>query len=158
MRFLWRAVFALAVLSCPWNLRALTVSYGPLFEVLNVSRLADKVMLPLSRGKYANVRILTRETLDFVKTCPEPCVQDAGSGEIKVEEIRPAKTRGGMWIADVSFDGRWLVTFLIFQNKNGYGVKPPEDFRFLQDDLRCRVEKTLASAADGMSAQKETNP
>lgn len=158
MRFFWRASLALAVLSCPWNLRALTVSYGPLFEVLNVSRPADKVTLPLSRGKYANIRILTRETLDFVKTCPEPCVQEAGSGEIKVEEFRAAKTRGGMWIADVSFDGQWLVTFLVFQNKNGYSVKPPEDFRFVQDDLRRRVEKTLASVADGVSAQKEPNP
>lgn len=147
MRFLWRAVFALAVLCWPWTLRAFDVSYGSLFQVANVSVSADKVTLPLSRGKYANIRILTRETLDFVKSCLGPCVQDAASGEIKVEEFRAAKTRGGMWIADVSFDGNWLITFLVFQNKNGYAVKPPEDFRFLNKQLRLRAEKTLTDLA-----------
>lgn len=148
MRFLGRAVFALGLLLlCPQMLRAFEVSYGSLFQVENVSRAAGKVELPLSRGQYANIRILTRETLDFVKTCPEPCMQDAGSGEIKVEEFRAAKTRGGMWIAEVSFDGKWLVTFLVFQNKNGYAVKPPEDFRFLDKKLRIRAEKTLTELA-----------
>lgn len=147
MRFLGRAVFALAVLCWPWTLRAFDVSYGFLFQVANVSVSADKVTLPLSRGQYANIRILTRQTFDFVKSCSGPCVQDAGSGEIKVEEFRAAKTRGGMWIADVSFDGRWLVTFLVFQNKNGYAVKPPEDFRFLDKKLRSSTEKTLTDLA-----------
>lgn len=148
MRFLGRAVFALGLLLlCPQMLRAFEVSYGSLFQVENVSRSADKVELPLSRGQYANIRILTRETFDFVKTCPEPCMQDAGSGEIKVEEFRAAKTRGGMWIAEVSFDGKWLVTFLVFQNKNGYAVKLPENFRFLDKKLRIRAEKTLTELA-----------
>lgn len=147
MRFLGRAVFALAVLCWPWTLRAFDVSYGSLFQVADVSVSADKVTLPLSRGQYANIRILTRQTFDFVKSCFGPCVQDAGSGEIKVEEFRAAKTRGGMWIADVSFDGYWLVTFLVFQNKNGYAVKPPEDFRFLDKKLRSRAEKTLTDLA-----------
>lgn len=154
MRFR-RAVFTLAVLCLSWNLRALTVSYGSFFEVLNVSRPADEVTLPLTRGKYADVRILTRETFNFVKTCPERCVQDAGTGEINVEEIRAAKTRGGMWIADVSFDGKWLVTFLVFKNKNGYGVKAPENFRFVDEALRLRTEEILAAAAEGMPVQKE---
>lgn len=147
MRFLGRAVFALAVLFFPCSLRAFDVSYGSLFQVANVSISAEKVTLPLSRGQYANIRILTREMLDFIKTCPEGCVQDAADGDIKVEEFRAAKTRGGMWIADVSFDGRWLVTFLVFQNKNGYAVKPPEDFRFLDKNLRSRIEKMLAESA-----------
>ncbi|MDO5765250.1 MAG: hypothetical protein Q4P84_06095 [Elusimicrobiales bacterium] len=147
MRFLGRAVFALAVLCWPWTLRAFDVSYGSLFQVANVSVSADKVTLPLSRGQYANIRILTRQTFDLVKSCSGLCVQDAGSGEIKVEEFRAAKTRGGMWIADVSFDGHWLVTFLVFQNKNGYAVKPPEDFRFLDKKLRSLTEKTLTDLA-----------
>lgn len=147
MRFLGRAVFALAVLCCPWTLCALDVSYGSLFQIFNVSRRDGKVVLPLTRGKYANIRVLERETLDFLTACPKTCVQDAASGQAKMEDFRAAKTRGGMWIADVSFDGRWLVTFLVFQNKNGYAVKPPEDFRFLDQNLRRRTEKMLADAA-----------
>lgn len=157
MRFWGRAVFVLAaVFGCSCNLRALTVSYGDLFEVSGVFRAADKVLFPLTRGKYANIRILTRETLEFVKACPEFCVQDAGSGEIKVEEIRAAKTRGGMWIADVSVDGHWLITFLIFQNKNGYGIKPPDEVRFLDKGLLVRTEEALASSADKLRAKEET--
>ena len=157
MRFWVRAGFALAaVLGGSWNLRARTVSYGSFFEVSGVVRSADKVALPLARGKYANIRILTRETLEFVKACPEFCVQDAGSGEIKVEEIRAAKTRGGMWIADVSVDGHWLITFLIFQNKNGYGIKPPDEVRFLDKGLLVRTEEALASSADKWRAKEET--
>lgn len=147
MRFLRRAAFALAVLFCPWTLRAFDVLYGSLFQISNVSRLEGKTLLPLSRGKYANIRVLTRETLRFITACPEPCVQDAGAGKIKAEEFRAAQTRGGMWIADVSFDGKWLITFLVFQNKNGYAVKPPENFLFLDKNLRRRVEKILTDLA-----------
>lgn len=147
MHFLGRAVFALAVVCWPWMLRALDVSYGSLFQISHISRQDEVVKLPLSRGKYANIRILNRETLEFLTTCPELCVQDAPLGEIKVEEFRAAQTRGGMWIADVSFGGRWLITFLIFENKHGYTVKPPEDFRFLDNNLRCQIEKILASQA-----------
>lgn len=148
MRFLGRAVFALAVVCCPWTLRALDVSYGSLFQIFNVSLRDGAVVLPLSRGKYANIRVLGRETLDFLTACPKTCVQDAAGGKVNVEEFRAAKTRGGMWIADVSFDGRWLVTFLVFQNENGYAVKPPEDFRFLDKNLRLRTEQILADAAE----------
>lgn len=147
MRFLGRAVFALAVLCCPWTLRALDVSYGSLFQIFNVSRQAGKVVLPLARGKYANIRVLERETLDFLTVCPNTCVQDAALGQARVEDFRAAKTRGGMWIADVSFDGRWLITFLVFQNENGFAVKPPENFRFLDANLRRRTEEMLSDAA-----------
>ncbi len=155
MRFLGRAVFALAVLFCPWTLRAFDVSYGSLFQVVNISRPSGQAVLPLSRGKYANIRVLTRETLEWLNACPELCVQDAGDGSVIVEEFRAAQTRGGMWIADVSFDGKWLVTFLVFQNKNGYGVKPPEDFVFLDKKLRRLVEETLSERA-AQSAEKNS--
>ncbi|MGN0023820.1 MAG: hypothetical protein ACI351_00080 [Candidatus Avelusimicrobium sp.] len=156
MRFWGRAFFVLAaVFGCSWNLRALTVSYGSFFEVSGVVRAADKVLLPLTRGKYANIRVLTRETLDVVKNCSESCVQDAGAGEIKIEDFRAAKTSGGMWIADVSVDGRWLITFLIFQNKNGYGIKPPDEVQFLDKILLVRTERALAALADEFRAQEE---
>lgn len=149
MRFWGRAVFALAAVCWPWTLRAFDVSYGSLFQISHISRRNGIVVLPLSRGKYANIRVLERETFDFLTACPEACVQDAAAGEVKVEDFRAAKTREGMWIADVSFDGRWLITFLVFQNKDDYSVKPPENFHFLDDGLRRRTETTLAAAAEG---------
>ncbi len=147
MYFLRRAGLAAVALLLPWQLRAFDVFYGSFFQVVNVSRRAEEAVLPLSRGKYANIRLLDRETLHFLNGCTGRCVQDALAGNIAVEEFRSAQTRGGMWIADVSFDGKWLITFLVFQNKNGYAVKPPEDFLFLDDKLRRRVEKTLTELA-----------
>lgn len=153
MRFLGCAVFALAVVCLPWTLRALDVSYGSLFQISHVSRQDGEVKLPLSRGKYANIRVLNRETLDFLTTCPEPCVQDAALGEIKVEEFRAAQTRSGMWIADVSFDGCWQITFLVFKNKSGYRIYPPKDFEFLDNNLRQQLDKLLTEKAAQGAAQ-----
>lgn len=154
MRFWGRAVFALAVVCCPWPLRAFGVSYGSLFQISHISRQDGGIKFPLSRGKYANIRVLNRDVFEFLTACPEPCVQDAAPGQATVEEFRSAQTRGGMWIADVSFDGNWLVTFLVFHNKNGYAVKPPEDFHFLDVNLRRRIEKMLTEKAEEYAAKK----
>ena len=52
-----------------------------------------------------------------------------------------------MWIAEVSYDEAWLVTFLIFQNKEGFGVVPPEYFIFLDKALQARTERLLSARA-----------
>ena len=68
-------------------------------------------------------------------------------------EIRPAKTRKEMWIADVSFDGKWLITFLVFARDNGYDIKLPEHFEFLDSALQGRVEDLIATEIKNLSSQ-----
>ena len=130
------------------GLCAFTLQYGTLFQVADITlSQAGKPVLPLSRGKYANVRVLDKDTFEILKKCPALCRQTADKGEMVIHDFRPAKTRPGMWIAQVSYDEKWLVTFLIFQNKKGFGVVAPEHFVFLDKDLKARTEKLLSSRA-----------
>ena len=136
---------------CLWaslGLCAFTLQYGSLFKVADITLTQEgKPVLPLARGKYANIRVLTKETFEILKKCPASCRQTAGKGDISLHSFRPAQTRPGMWIAEVSYDEAWLVTFLIFQNKEGFGVVPPEHFIFLDKALQARTERLLSARA-----------
>ena len=124
---------------CLWassGLCAFTLQYGSLFKVADITLSQEgKPVLPLARGKYANIRVLTKDTFEILKKCPASCRQTADKGEISIHGFRPAKTRPGMWI----------VTFLIFQNKEGFGVVAPEHFVFLDKTLRARTEQLLSA-------------
>lgn len=136
---------------CLWassGLCAFTLQYGSLFKVADITLSQEgKPVLPLARGKYANIRVLTKDTFEMLKKCPAFCRQTADKGEISIHGFRPAKTRPGMWIAEVAYDEKWLVTFLIFQNKEGFGVVAPEHFVFLDKTLRARTEQLLSARA-----------
>ncbi len=141
---------ALAVgmcLAASCGLCALDLQYGSFFKVRHITLQQGRPVLPLARGKYANLRILDRETFRFVQACPAVCRQPAASADPQVTEIRAALTRPGMWIAEVSFGGQWQITFLIFKNQNGYAVKEPDDFIFLDGNLKQQVRQLLVSAA-----------
>ena len=58
-----------------------------------------------------------------------------------------------MWIADVSFDGKWLITFLVFARGSGYDIKLPEHFEFLDSALQGRVEDLIATEIKNLSSQ-----
>ena len=130
---------------------AFDLQYGSLFSVKGITLQDAKPVLPFSRGKYANVRILDKATFDFLKTCTSLCKQPAGSGEIKLAAIRAAKTRPGMWIADVSVDEKWLLTFLVFQNGTQVDVVSPDTIhpvdRTWFEGIR-RLLQTHVSAGD----------
>lgn len=154
MFWLKRTALAACCMAAAGGLCAFDLQYGSFFKIDSVSVQDSRPVLPLSRGKYANLRVLNRETFELLKSCPARCRQEAASAEPEVSEIRAAKTRKGMWIADVSFGGRWLVTFLIFQNKDGYGVKEPEHFVFLDQRLKRDVQNLLSRAAAQSAAQE----
>ena len=84
-------------------LHALDVQIGRSFTITGVTRTEEKVVLPTVRNKYQNIRILSRQTYDFVRTCTQPCVQEVPDLSPTVTEVRPAQSRPGMWIANVSF-------------------------------------------------------
>ena len=70
------------------------------------------------------------------------------AAELSLRELRPAKTRENMWIGEVAFNGQWLVTFLVFKNKDGFAVKEPKQFVFLDDVLKRRVADLLTQAIE----------
>ena len=153
MKFLARMACIALCLCTAGELCALTLQYGKLFSVSAVRQQNGLPVLPLSRGKYANIRVLEKETFELLKTCGQKCTQPSGEGVVKMAEIRPAKTRKEMWIADVSFDGKWLITFLVFARDNGYDIKLPEHFEFLDSALQGRVEDLIETEIKNLSSQ-----
>lgn len=142
-----RAGWVLLFLLC-WApaLHALEVQVGSSFIISGATRSAGHVELPLQRGQYANVRILSKETYDFVRTCTVPCRQTLPVVVPAVSRVRPAASRPGMWIADVSFSAAWQVTFLVFQKGDGFTLKSPEHFQFLDSGLETRTRQALVQA------------
>ncbi len=126
------AVLAVILLSA-LGLRAFDLQYGSLFTVHGITLHKGRPVLPLSRGKYANVRVLDKSTFEFLKTCAPACVQADAGGKVRVHHVRAAKTRPDMWIADVSVDEKWLLTFLVFKNKDGFSFIVPQDVHILKE-------------------------
>ena len=151
-----RTVLTFYFLFVSCGLCAFDLQYGSFFTVRNIVLKQGQPVLPLARGKYANVRVLDKDTFLFLKTCVGDCRQESVSAAPALFEIREALTRPGMWIADIYFDGKWLITFLIFQNKSGFDVKEPDDFVFLDKQLKKEVEKMLSSAAARMERKERS--
>lgn len=142
-----RAGWVLLFLLC-WApaLHALEVQVGSSFIISGVTRPAGQVELPLQRGQYANVRILSKETYDFVRTCTMPCRQALPVAAPAVSQVRSAASRPGMWIADVLFGAGWQVTFLVFQKGDEFTLKPPEHFKFLDSGLETSTRQAVVQA------------
>ena len=135
-------VLGLCLLGAVW-LRAFDVQYGSLFKITGIGLEKGRPVLPLSRGKYANVRVLDKSTFDLLKTCAPACKQESAAGEVRLQEVRAAKTRPGMWIADVAVDGKWLLTFLVFQQKDGFSFIVPQDVVVQDEAWLTRVKTQL---------------
>lgn len=127
-------------------LHALEVSYGNFLTITGIERAEGKITLPVERKKYYNVRILDKGTYQFVATCLAPCVQDVSNVEITVSDVRVAKERPNMWIANVAFNQNWQATFLVFRQAETYSVKTPDGLIFLQPALKKQAEEAVVSA------------
>ncbi len=146
--FFKRAALTASLLAASCGLCAFDLQYGSFFKVQHISVQDGRPLLPLARGKYANLRVLDEGTFLFLQKCSARlCAQPANRAEPQIFDLRSALTRPGMWIAQVSFGGQWLITFLIFQHKDGYDVVEPQDFSFLDLRLRRQVHDMLAQAA-----------
>ena len=129
----------------PFNGYAFDVVYGSFFIVPKVSIQADRPILPLTGGKYANVRILNKETFHWLRACTEAtCSQPGTKGNTEIQTMRAANTRPNMWIAQVAVDQRWLLTFLIFREESAvYRVVEPETVRFTDGKWLENIKKQL---------------
>lgn len=145
--FYKRMALLAALLWACGGLCAFDLQYGSFFRIGQISLKDGRPVLPVN-GKYANVRVLDRDTFEILKACSGACVQPAQAAELSLRELRPAKTRENMWIGEVAFNGQWLVTFLVFKNKDGFAVKEPKQFVFLDDVLKRRVADLLTQAIE----------
>jgi hypothetical protein len=136
------AILALLLLNAVW-LRAFDLQYGELFCVTNLTQKKGKVILPVTRGKYTNVRVVDKATYRLLKTCGNLCKQESLGGEISVTQMRKAQTRYNMWIADVTVDSRWLLTFLVFRNKDGFDFIVPQDVRVTDKKWFQQIKQSI---------------
>ena len=135
-------VFVLCSSAC-----ALDVVYGSFFKIRGVELRQGRPVLPLTNKKYTNVRILNEETYRWLSTCKSAvCSQPDVRGETEIFSLRAAQTRPGMWIADVAVDGRWLLTFLIFADAQGYNVVVPDVVLITQSTWLRQVEQQVTQA------------
>ena len=154
MKILFGRMALVGLLLLPLRICALDVAYGSFFTVRGVTLKNNRPVLPITRGQYANVRILDKKTFDWLADCKEPiCKQEASGGQIEVTAIRAAKARSGMWIADISVDSRWLLTFLVFQNPQKYGIVVPDVIRIEDTGWHRQVEKQISEAVDRLKQE-----
>lgn len=133
---------------------AFDVQYGSLFKVKGIKLKNGLPVLPLSRNKYANVRVLDKETFEWLKGCTLFCKQtEAAPGEISIISIRAAKTRPGMWISEVAIDQKWLFSFLVFQHEKQVDVIDPEGVEVLDKAWTGRIYKELQSRLSGVQEE-----
>lgn len=130
------------MISAVW-LRAFDLQYGELFCVTNLTQKKGKIILPVTRGKYTNVRVLDKSTYYLLKKCELSCKQESAGGVVSVKQVRKAKTRDNMWIADVTVDNKWLLTFLVFRNKDGFDFIVPQDIRITDKKWLQQIKQSI---------------
>lgn len=148
MMFLLRRTLVVLLILVPCSSAcALDVVYGPFFKIRGVELRQGRPVLPLTNKKYANVRILDEQTYRWLASCKTAvCSQPTVPGKTEVSFLRAAKTREGMWIADVAADGHWLLTVLVFANPQGYEVVVPNVILITQSAWREQIEKQVTQA------------
>lgn len=134
------------------KLFALTVEVGDCFKVEKIRFRQGKLILPVSKQKWADVRIIGRETYDFVHTCQgvKSCKQPLSVPVWQVESIRPARTRENVWIADVSLSQQWQLTFLVFRQNNHYTLKIPPQVQFISKTLEAQILKQITAEIENL--------
>lgn len=144
----WRApVLGLALLLCS-AAHAFTFSYGSWFDVKDVKNENGVLLMPLSGGKYKNVKVLDKDVYRFLQQCKKDCRYDAPQAQFTSVDYRTALTNEHMLIADVDFNGQIALTFLVFKNKKGFWVKTPDEAIFKDRKLEERVKAYLTRLAE----------
>ena len=156
MKIWFRRIAAAGLLFFPFSACALDIAYGSFFTIRGVTQKDGRPILPVTRGQYANVRILDQETFAWLAACKAArCTQEDTGGQIEVTALRGAKTRKDMWIADVAIDSRWLLTFLVFQNLQGYRIVVPEVIRIEKAAWLQQLKQQISAAIDRLKAEGE---
>ncbi len=143
-------ILGIYLLSSP-ILWALEVQIDPFFKIDKISYKKGRLVLPVTRRKYHNIKVLDEHTFTWLQTCASEtkCVQEKKKLPFRVEMIRPVVTRQNMWIAEVSFAEQWLIVFLLFKNPNGYVLKEPDHFKFLDVTLATKIRQELEQMVQG---------
>lgn len=146
--FFKRAVWVVCLLAgCVCPARAFTFSYGHWLDVPQVRQEGGALVLPLTNGKYRNVKVLSKDVYDFLLQCRQDCRYEADQVEFVSTDYRRALTHERMLIAEVELNGELMLTYLAFKNKNGISVKAPAAVTFRDQKLARRIQDYVATLA-----------
>ncbi len=141
-----RWVLGAYLLATP-SLFALEVQVGRSFKIVNIVRTPGKIILPVERKQYRNIRLLTSRMREFLLTCESPCHLPDAPPFVQVSDVRPALTRPDTWLVDVNVYHTWQLTFLVFKTGEEYRIKSPQDLKFLDESFEKRVHAVVVRAA-----------
>jgi hypothetical protein len=135
----WGIIFILFLLP---KLYALTWQAETFFQIKGIRFKEDRVVLPLSRNKYNDIRVLDQQTFSQLKNCQtvEICSQNLTKIDVKIENVRSIKE---FFLVDVNLGDRWLVTFVVLKNGKDFMIKPPTRFKFLSNVFKEEVERAI---------------
>jgi len=116
---------------------AFEVQYGNFFTIARVRVKQDTLVLPLTRGKYQDVRILDKATFNYVKNCAglseqEVCLQNIENISWRVGDILPVPAPVGKYIVSVIFNEAWLVQAVAEQIGAEFRITFPSAFAFIR--------------------------
>ena len=117
---------------------AFKVQYGNFFTIDRVRVKQGVVVLPLTRAKHEDVRILDSTTLEYVKSCgalndKEVCRQDAAAVPLRAGTIIPLPAeKGCRWLVPVVFNEQWLVRITAVKNGAQEELIYPPVFGFVK--------------------------
>lgn len=117
--------------------------YGDFLLVRGISRSNARLQMPLSRKKYADVRLLDRSLYRFLLSCGEKCSFQPSGKEYSISSVRAAKTRPDMWIAQVEVNNQLALTFLIFKEGETFRFVSPSDVIFKDKSFLTAIEASL---------------
>lgn len=127
---------------------AFTFSYGGFFDVKDVQNENGVLTLPLSRGKYKDVKVLDKNLYDFLHVCRGPCRYEVQEIKFQSTDYRIAFTNEDLLIADIDFNDEIALTFLVGKKETGFWIKTPDEVVFRDETLRWRVEEHLVRLAE----------
>ena len=127
---------------------AFTFSYGEVLDIKDVQNKNGVLLMPLTNGKYKNVKVLSKDVYQFLLHCQKECQYPAASVHFKSVDYRRALTREGMWIADIDINDELVLVFLVFKNKDGFSVKAPQTVVFKDKKLLKQIEVYLTKLVE----------
>lgn len=122
---------------------AFTFQYGQALTVQGLKQEKGRLVLPVTRKKYRNVKIAARPLYQFLQQCQAVCLYPVDKIEFESTDYRRAFTNENLVIAQVKFNKELIITFLVSRQNGKLTVEGPGEVHFIDTALQQRVYSYL---------------
>lgn len=127
---------------------AFTFSYGNLLEVKDVQNKNGTLMLPITKRKYNNVKVLAKKVYSFLEQCKKDCRYETAGKKFEIAQFRLASSREDMLIVQVDIQQEIRLTFLVFKGKKTPFIKAPNEVVFKDKKWEAAIYQQLKELAE----------